>query len=146
MKILGFVIFLLFISVFTHPSARAETLTFKCSNIKGASVNYKNGDIAITRDGFTGQSIVIGVPTPAEIGGQIRVQWKGRNNFKAPAIISAVNKGERVIFFNEFGGRQEVGRSYAFFLERMALTFAEQQTRYGIGTPQIRALTASCRP
>ena len=147
MKTLSLVILFLFITAIRQQPVLASPLTVKCSNIKGASVDYKDGDIEITKDGFSGQTIIINLPPPpAEVGGKVRVQWKGRNNFKAPALITVVNKKEGIIFFSEFAGRHEVGRSYAFFLERMALTFAEQQTRFMVGNPQIRALTASCRP
>ena len=145
MQICKVAIFSVFLILINSTPSLSKSLNIKCSNIKGATIDYKDGDVKIGKDGFSGQSISFKLDRKKiKTFDRIEVQWKGRNNFKWVSVVTNVNSREGVVFFAEVSDAREIGRSYAFFLERMALTFAEQQTNLASGLPQIRALTASC--
>ncbi len=76
------------------------------------------------------------------------IEWVGRNNFRSTAPVNGeTRKDGGIFFFSEFKPNQnvEVGRSYAFYLKKMKLTFVEQQTQIITRNPQVRALFADCK-
>ena len=126
-------------------SVNATVLTFKCTNIRGVSVKSLNGELDVSKDGFSGQDIILRVDTQKAKAALplAEIQWKGRNNFTVPVMITGNNAADAVMFFSQLNN--EVGRSYAFFLERMVMTFVEQQTALRPGKPpEIRSFITTC--
>ena len=57
MQICKVAIFSVFLILINSTPSLSKSLNIKCSNIKGATIDYKDGDVKIGKDGFSGQSI-----------------------------------------------------------------------------------------
>jgi len=122
-------------------STSVGAYTWECSNIKGVSLIYKEGNFVQEEDNFSGLIIEI---TKNKGDSFWKIEWKSEiNRFTHKGVPVQLNAQKTWVTF--VTAHDDVLRTYAFHFRDPVLFFNEMQIQILTLLPQSRLYMAKCR-
>ena len=132
---------LLFLTLFVNHSFSQEKISISCSDFKGTTLDYQNGEAISSKDGYAGQTIKFTFPVPPKLGGIVDITWTGRNNRNLQGVILGNSPDGWVSFIHS---DKHVVRTFIFYFNAGAVAMTESQASVMLSTPQVRSFFSRC--
>ena len=131
----------LFFTFFINQLFSQEKVSISCSDFKGASLDYQNGEAVSSKDGYSGETIKFTFPVPPKLGGMVDISWTGRNVRNLQGMILGTSPDGWLSFIHS---DKHVVRTFIFYFNAGAVAMTESQASVMLNTPQVRSFFSRC--